>query len=198
MDLTAESVEKFFPYYLTEERKKGLLEALRDVSKRRYYAKTDDPEPLQGDGWQGLEVIRFEDGARARIGGIVLTNSCDLAADNSRISPARLNFSPLLSLDRYLELLRKNGIAGTRIAQHAKDIRDQIINDIFYMPSDGMVGMERIALLSDIHTIPMSAFQADSGKVRIFSLSEVGFYLFVFKLSVHFCRLHENIDRSAK
>ena len=95
-------------------------------------------------------------------------------------------------------MLRKNGIEDSRVVQHAKDIRDQIINDIFYLPADGMVGVERIALLSDTHTIPMSAFQAESGKVRMFSLSEVGFYLFIFKLSVHFCRLHENIDRSAK
>ena len=197
MELSAENIGRFFPYYLTEERKKGLLEALRDVPSRRYYATISDPEPLQGDGWRGLQVLRFNDGARDRIKGIVLTNSCDLAGDNTRLMPAQLNFAPLIVLDRYLDILRANGVAERRVDQHARDVRAQTVSDLFYLPADTNIGPEHIALLHDIHTIPMPVFDDDANRARVFSLSDVGFYLFVFKLSVHFCRLHENIDRSA-
>lgn len=196
MELSAENIEKFFPYYLTAERRAGLLAALKDPPSRRYYAQLADPEPLQGDGWRGLQVIRFEDGSRDRVQGIVLTNSCDLAGGNQRVMPVRLNFVPLINLDSYLECLRKGGVSEVRVSQHASDVRAQIISDLFYLPADYGVGPERIALFQEIYTIPMSVFSDDTAKARIFSLSDVGFYLFVFKLSVHFCRLHENIDRS--
>ena len=198
MELSAENLGKFFPYYLTEERKKGLLEALNNVPSRRYYANLADPEPLQGDGWRGLKVRRFEDGALDGIKGIVLTNSCDLAGENSRLMPVQVNFAPLISLDRYLNLLRTSGVSEQRTAQHATDVRAQLVSHLFYLPADGCIGPEHIAFLHDIHSIPMSAFSRDGEKARLFSLSDFGFYLFVFKLSVHFCRLHENIDRSVK
>ena len=92
MMLSADSLSKFFPYYLTEERKQGLLAALRQLPYQKpYYVRLDDPDPLQGDGWAGLQILRFEDGIRDRVKGIVLTNSCDLAADNSRLLPSRLS-----------------------------------------------------------------------------------------------------------
>jgi hypothetical protein len=196
MEPSAENLERFFPYYFTEERKKGLLRALKDVPSRRYYARIPDPEPLQGDGWRGVPVLRFEDGSRTRVQAVILTNSCDIAGDNARLQSQQINFVPLIILDRYLELLRTNGISAERVDQHARDIRAQLITDIFYLPSDSEAGPERIALLHDIHTVPLPSFQNDQGKERLFSLSDVGFYLFIFKLSVHFCRLHENIDRS--
>lgn len=198
MELSAENLSKFLPYYLTEERKKGLLEALKNVPSRRYYAKIPDPEPLQGDGWRALQVRRFEDGTRDGIKGIVLTNSCDIAGGNQRLSPVHLNFSPIISLDRYLDLLRASGVSEQRTTQHASDVRAQLVTHLFYLPADACIGPDHIAFLHDIHSIPMSAFARDSEKSRLFSLSDIGFYLFAFKLSVHFCRLHENIDRSIK
>ena len=197
MEPSVENLSKFFPYYLTEERKKGLLTALRDLpTQKSYYARLADPEPLQGDGWAGLQIFRFEDGIRDRVKGMVITNSCDLAADNSRIAPSHLTFAPLMPLAAYLSMLERNGISQARIAQHADDIRAQAINSLFYLPAAQDVAEEYIALLFDLHSIPLPAFVKDANKCRVFSLGDIGFYLFVFKLSVHFCRLHEKIDRS--
>lgn len=196
MELTAENLAAFFPYYLTEERKRGLLAALRDIPSRRYFASINDPEPLQGDGWRGLEILRFSDGTRDRIKGLVLTNSCDLAGGSKRVTPSQLNFVPLVAMKNYLGLLAASAVSEERIAQHSQDVRAQLITDLFYLPPDQTLAEEHIAVLSDVHTIPMAAFDKDTSKARLFSLSDVGFYLFVFKLSVHFCRLHESIDRS--
>lgn len=197
MDLPADSLSTFFPYYFTEERKRGLLSALKQLPLQKpYYAKLADPEPLQGDGWSGLQILRFEDAARTRITGIVITNSCDLTADNARLVPSKLTFAPLIPLSGYLSVLERGGVTKERILQHAGDIRAQAVNSMFYLPSTHDLIEEHVALLFDLHTVPTQAFEQDDGKRRVFSLSDIGFYLFVFKLSVHFCRLHENIDRS--
>lgn len=199
MELSVDNLSKFVPYYYTRERTEGILAALRGVPEpRKYFAKLDDPEPLQGDGWSGLQVLNFFDGTRDRIKGVVLSNSCDLAVDNSRLIPSQLNFMPLIPFADYLSILARNGINAARIEQHAKDVRAQLINSLFFLPAGMGLQAEHIALMSDVHTIPLSAFNSDSNKARIFSLSDVGFYLFVFKLSVHFCRMHENIDRAQR
>lgn len=197
MDLTADSLSTFFPSYLTEERKKGLLSALKQLPLQKpYYATLSDPEPLQGDGWSGLQILRFEDASRTRIMGIVITNSCDLAADNFRLVPSKLIFAPLISLSGYLSVLERGGVAKNRIVQHADDIRAQAVNSLFFLPAKNDLAEDHVALLFDLYTIPTAAFIQDEAKRRVFRLSDIGFYLFVFKLSIHFCRLHENIDRS--
>ena len=52
-----------------------------------------------------------------------------------------------------------------------------------------------VALLDDIHAISSQALIARNDNTKLFALSNVGSYLFVLKLSVHFCRLHEDVVR---
>lgn len=49
--------------------------------------------------------------------------------------------------------------------------------------------------LDDLHTVPLHAFERVAEKKKLFTLTLVGFYLFLFKLSVHFCRFHEEVAR---
>ena len=67
---------------------------------------------------------------------------------------------------------------------------------MFYLPADDPLSTEYVALLDDLHSMPVEALREVSDK--LFTLSMAGFYLYVFKLSVHFCRLQENIDRNPK
>jgi hypothetical protein len=53
---------------------------------------------------------------------------------------------------------------------------------------------DHIALLDDLHTLPLGMFQK-ADRPKLFTLSQVGFYLFVVKLSIHFCRFSEGISR---
>lgn len=197
MDFSQENLEKVFPYYLTEERKKGILQELQDISICRYYSVLRDKAMHQGDGWRGIPILRFDDGKREYVQALVISNSCDISPHNPRLRPISVNFAPLIVLSKYLEALRRSAISEERIRQHAQDIRDQSITDIFYLPSEDPKGLERIALLSSLHTVPMSALDQVDGVSRLFSLSNAGFFLFIFKLSIHLCRLHENVDRDA-
>lgn len=71
----------------------------------------------------------------------------------------------------------------------------QITTELFYLPRGSNLDDDYVALLDDIHTAPFPQFQRQKDKQKLFTLSQVGFYLFLFKLSIHFCRFHENIDR---
>lgn len=197
MDISEDDLRRYVPYYFTKGRADRLISALRDPPSRRYYHSQVDREPLQGDGWQRLQLFRFDDGKRDFVHGLILTNSCDLAAANTRMLPAKLNFVPLIEFQKYLSLLASNGISAERIQQHAKDVRAQSVSEIFFLPQDMLAGPERIAYLRDVHTMPVAALVSDGNARRILSLSDVGFYLFVVKLSIHFCRLHEEVDRGS-
>jgi hypothetical protein len=74
-------------------------------------------------------------------------------------------------------------------------IREQRVSTMFYLPKGGELGEEHVALLDDLHTLPFQIFEANTERKKLFTLSMVGFYVFVFKLSFHFCRFHENIER---
>lgn len=199
MGLEKEELERFVPYYLPADRQRALVKALREYPHFTgpFYASTEDPEPLQGDGWQSLRIVDVESGDRDAVRGLVLTNSCDLAKGNKRMLPTRVTFSPLIRLGAYAEHLRNAGVEPHRIDAHLKDVRDQAVTSIFYLPPNERLTDEHICLLDEAYTLPIGMFPQDHRSDRIFTLSNTGFYLFLFKLTVHFCRMHEEIDRDA-
>lgn len=67
--------------------------------------------------------------------------------------------------------------------------------EFFYLPADGVLEEEYVVMLDDVHSMPSNIFIEQTEKQKLFTLSMAGFYLFVFKLSVHFCRLQENVKR---
>ncbi len=76
MPISTEAIQTHIPFYLTQDQKDGLIKALGDFPRQiQYYIGLYSNEMLQGDGWEQLEVIRFEDGARGRIKGIAVRRS---------------------------------------------------------------------------------------------------------------------------
>jgi hypothetical protein len=189
------NAELFLAPYLTRERRAGFLEELKQFPPKRLYAAIDDPDPLQGDGWAGISVLRFHDGARDQIKAVVLSNSCDVAGGNARHLPSFLSFAPIINLAKYSEVVI-SAVGEAKAQDHLRDVREQKVSSIFYLPDTGELGGESIVMLDAIHSVPLSFFQQDQSVKRLFSLSDVGFWTFLFKLSFHFCRFHENVDRT--
>ena len=195
MEITVESIETQIPYYLTQPAKENLVAALKCFPNILYYTIVPLTGILQGDGWSKLEILRFEDGSRKEIKGIVLSNSCDISPDNLRDYPPKLSFAPIIKLSRYAELLAASGIPSHRIDSRLQSIRAQLTSNMFYLPKGGNLEDDFVALLSDLHTMPFKVFESKQTKEKLFTLSQVGFYLFLLKLSVHFCRFHEELER---
>lgn len=197
MQISSESIQKQIPYYLSQESKDNLVKALDSFPRSiQYYINKYPADVLQGDGWNSLEIIRFEDGERGLIKGIILTNSCDIDSNNIRVMPPKLSFAPLISLDVFIGFLEKAGLEVKQISDKITAIKEQKVSSLFYLPKSKGIDVDSVALLEDVHSIPFTSFNARHDKQKLFTLSDVGFYLFLMKLSIHFCRFHEDIARS--
>lgn len=196
MQITTESIKEQIPYYLTQEAKNNLIEALDRFPRQiDYYLDKYWAELLQGDGWTSVEVIRFDDGDRKSVRAILLSNSCDIAMENKRDFPAKLTFAPIIKLNRYLDLLISAGLDHQQIESKTIAIKEQKVTSLFYLPKGAKLDDEYVALLDDLHTVPFNAFDSKADRRKLFTLDQVGFYLFLLKLSVHFCRFHEEVPR---
>lgn len=197
MEITIDSIRDQIPYYLTQEQKVGLVRALKDFPENiQYYLSGYQDELLQGDGWTKLQIVLFETMEKVSSQGIVLSNTCDVALENKRTLPVKITFAPIIPLAAYIQLLKANGFNATDLHNKLDAIRKQKVSTIFYLPAGGALTEEHIALFDDLHTMPVNVFEAEKAKSKLFTLSLVGFYLFLLKLSVHFCRFHENVARA--
>lgn len=204
MSFDTETLQAQIPYYLAAAPdQKALINTLRDLSHgaRSGYFITQSSDPfskqmLQGDGWPKFHVFSWKDGLRREVRGIVLSNSCDVSADNPRPLPPQVTFAPIVKLSALEKRFKDAGLPPAGIESRLKSIRAQDVTTLFYLPADGILAEDYVALLDDVHSMPISVHR-DQGINKLFTLSMAGFYLFVFKLSVHFCRLQECVNRQA-
>lgn len=202
MNFDVESLQQQIPYYLTAEDRQALVDELKAISHggtasyllSPYHDSFKD-EMLQGDGWRGFQLFMFDSGDRRSVRGIVLSNSCDVDPGNPREVPARVIFAPLVKLSAYEALLRGSGIDATRVDEKVASIKAQKTTNIFYLPADGPLDEDYVVRLDDAHSMPVAAHTEASDREKLFTLSNTGFYMLVLKLSVHFCRLQEKVNR---
>ncbi|MFN7097014.1 MAG: hypothetical protein ACK4PR_05610 [Gammaproteobacteria bacterium] len=196
MDFNESNIKDHIPYYLSKEQKDNMVKAIKQFPYVDYYINQHMQDLLQGDIWTSLEVYDPNTKNSKKIKGIFLSNSCDIDRSNKRYTPTLITFAPIIKLIDYKRLLNSSDLGENQINNKIDNIRKQLISNIFYLPNHHMLQDEYIALLDDLHTIRLDQFDAIKEKTKILTLSQIGFYIFIFKLSVHFCRLHESVDRS--
>lgn len=199
MGITYENLRDQIPYYLTQGQKEGFLKALEDFPiNTNYYLFPGEYNDtfLQGDGWTKLEARIFETGNKESILGIILSNSCDMSPENRRDIPAQITFAPLIPLSKYIQLLKANGVDQGRINDKMATIKEQKVSSVFFLPTGSGLKEDHIALLDQLYTMPLRVFMSEDTKSKVFTLSSIGFYLLLFKLSYHFCRFNERVARS--
>jgi hypothetical protein len=202
MKLDLESLQQQIPYYLTAEDRQVLVDELKAISKggtANYllspYNDAFRNDMLQGDGWRAFQLFVFDTGERRRVQGLVLSNSCDVEPGNARDIPARVIFAPLVKLSVYEGLLRGSGIDPQRIDEKIASIKAQKTTNMFFLPAGGPLADDHVVRLDDAHSMPAAMHAKSEGREKLFTLSNTGFYMLVLKLSVHFCRLHEKVNR---
>jgi len=199
MGIDPQSIEAQIPYYLTEPQKVGFRKALKDFQEARnvdYFINQHADVALQGDGWPGLSLINFITGDKQPVKGIILSNSCDISVENRRDVPSMVVFAPLIRLSRFKQKLEQSGLSEERITEKLNSIRKQQVSSIFYLPPGGNLEFEYFAPLDDLHSMPLQVFIDTPDKQKLFTLSMFGFWFFLFKLSIHFCRFQEELARN--
>lgn len=202
MTIDADALRQQIPYYLTaapaQKAFLGGLKALIDGANTGYFIPRGSDgftdEMLQGDGWSKFQVFSFKSSNVAPARGIVLSNSCDVSSENDRVLPPNVTFAPIVRLSGIRRRFEEAGLDRERVGSRITDIKAQRVTNMFYLPADGLLDEDYVAILDDLHSMPVETHQQAAEK--LFTLSMVGFYLFVFKLSVHFCRLQENVNRT--
>jgi hypothetical protein len=192
-----EQAKIFLPKYLTPAEQNRLFEELDSfpVNKNFYLGqKHFTQEMLQGDGWKGLIVINFQTVEKKSVSGIVLSNTCDISLENKRSLPVRILFAPIIRLSKYIELLRQARESEQQIESRLHEVRRQHMTQIFYLPAYSDVIEESIVVLDNVHTHPRVDFREENNS-KIFTLNQYAFYIFLMKLSIHFCRFQEKISR---
>lgn len=202
MTFDADALRQQIPYYLTAApAQKALLAELRALiegAEKGYFIPAGydsySAEMLQGDGWRGFQVFSFKTSNLNAARGIVLSNSCDVSQENVRVLPPNVIFAPIVKLSKIRKRFEEHRLNGEKVESRLTDIKAQRVTNMFYLPADGLLDEDHVALLDDLHSMPVEIHHQAAEK--LFTLSMAGFYLFVFKLSVHFCRLQENANRA--
>jgi len=196
-----DEIKKYLPKYLSREATEKLFQDLKDFPENihnRLYGDILESEKdvFQGDGLNDMPVINLPDPQVKNGYVLVLSNTCDISPDNKRIFSPRIMYCPIVRLSNFIKVLKKRLVSEERINQFVKDVKKQEISSIFYLPEGGQLDEEYIALFDNTNSCHIKVISNDKmPEQRLFSLSNYGFYLFLFKLSIHFTRIREAVER---
>lgn len=187
-----EDIFCYLPSYLNLFKKQALFEDITHfchtlVTKGFYTAPCTD-SLLQGDILDKIPIYNSH-GKSHLAKAILLSNSCDMNTENLRINDKNVCYAPVISLEKYLLKLKEN-FEDHRIHQFEIDVKKQNISNVLFIPSIGNLP-DSIILFDRMINIERGCINND----RIVSMSNYGFYFLLVKLSIHFMRLHEDIDR---
>lgn len=198
------NIGDYLPKYLSAESFKTIKKELEsfptDGTKSTIYTSLLKEAKMlfQGDG---IAKLPYFDAQSRRVlddkPGIIISNTCDMSIENERLESINICFAPLLRLEKYKKrLLTKHG--SEKVEEHIKLIKKQTITHILYLPMGGSLEYEAIILLDKICNVDNSFINRNTLiHNRLFSLSDFGNYLFLLKMSIHFTRIRERVDRNA-
>ena len=192
----------YLPQYLTEESQKNLFSELEqfpeNMDDRLYETVHKNTEIIfQGDGIKDLLFVNLPDISVDKASGMIVSNTCDIDISNERLIAPNILYAPILKLDKVLAMLAENGFEKERVDGYCRSIVEQKITQIFYLPRGGLLEDHSIAMLDKICSCDSELIDRGSLKdLRLFTLSQYGLYLFLIKLSIHFTRVREAVDRA--
>lgn len=187
------------PKDLSPETEDALFESLKGFPKlyyeRFYSGKLQrSPDYLQGDGVGGLLLFNLPSTESRPGPGMILSNTCDISPENKRYFRASVCYAPIFNLEKYRgKLAAAHGQEAA--SSHVEAIRNQRITQLFFLPKGGALADDSFIHLDQIISLPVESLPNDPPKGRLFSLSQYGHYLFLLKLSIHFCRMNDRLDR---
>ncbi len=197
-----EEIKLYLPKYLSAESEENLFDNLRDfpanIDSRMYSTRLLDEEIIyQGDGLEGLLIINLPNSQIKKSKAMVLSNTCDVHLGNVRMYSSSICYSPIFNLKKFVEKISKCvGFSTEQIFNFVQSLRNQKISQIFFLPKGGKLSCDSFLFFDKINCCDNTSIKRNElRKERLFSLSNYGLYLFLLKLSIHFTRIREGIDR---
>lgn len=210
MSLEKHSFDRLLPAYLTSTDKRRIRSALSQFFEREteinyaeFYSHHSHSVLMQSDLIHSIISIDWDDENRSyRTGyspGILISNSCDVSLENVRsINNKEALFAPIISLLDFQQGLKEDNRSDAEIISFTNVLKRQEYTNLFYLPPNHLNHKDYIVRLDKIHWVP----QTELGEIikdleyhRLLSLSDWGYYLFLTKLSIHTCRVPEDLER---
>lgn len=199
--ITNEELKKYLPKYLSEENYNNLLSELKsfpdNIDARMYTSFLNDEIIYQGDGIDNMPIIDLTQSSKESqlAPALILSNTCDMDLSNNRMFPSSIMYAPIIKLSKYQSVLSQHCYDVNKIKNHISNLKQQKITQIMYLPAKGNME-ESLVFLDRIFNINNKYIDRENLKnIRLFSFSDYGFYLLIFKLSVHFSRIQEKVNR---
>lgn len=199
------SIEEFklyLPKYLSPDTEESLFQEIKkfpDNIDSRIYTEYHRNEKIlfQGDGIDGMLFVDLPKLKPHNAPGIVISNTCDIDPGNIRSTLSRVIYSPIMNLNEYCNMIEQTQAkTGQALLSHVNSIKSQYISNIFFLPKGGRLKGDSIVFFDWVCSCSREFF-TDNKIIgdRIFTLSQYGFYLFLFKLSIHLTRIREGVER---
>ncbi|MGP1484881.1 MAG: hypothetical protein ACTTJC_02080 [Campylobacter sp.] len=190
MGISQSDIQKYLPQYLSDDAKKALKNSLDNFPNNMEKMVMSEnifnehkSKLLQSDI---VECENIYNGRNAKV--MIISNSCDNSSENERIFPICVSFVIILSLEKIKNIFEKSGKDEQSINNQLDAIKKQLVTNMFYLPNG------TVALLDRTMHLHYDDFKKTMIN-KIASLSNYGFYTFLFKLSYHFTRLGEKTQR---
>lgn len=209
MDFLEADIDNLFPVYYDQETKERIKAGLdgfysnrgKDFDYPAFYTTNFTNWLLQADILNSFKTIDWDkDGniSEAFTAGMLISNTCDVDKENVRnANQKQALVAPLLELNSYFEELKNRGFNDERINILYKDLKDQRLSNILFLPSNFINEKEYLVWLDKITWLPTTQLNGGYNSVfenRFISLTNWAFYLFIFKLTFHLARLGEDDD----
>lgn len=216
MEFGEDHFVSLLPSYLTDEQKSRLKDSLLQFSIQRnevepipnldytnFVTRQDCDYFKQSDIVYEIryphlneETVEFE---KYYTTAIILSNTCDISSENPHtLNSKQCLLAPVLELNSFVEDLRMSDyFTEARLQSFLNELKLQRITNLFFVSDNG--GDEYIALLDKIFWFPtdeLNTYLPEMNENKLFSLTQFGYYLFLLKLSFHFCRFPEALDRA--
>lgn len=204
--ISFDEIRKHLPQYLSSTSQNGLFKDLKEfpdnIDQRLFSPKLLDHDLIyQGDGIEGLTVSNFPSTETRDLPAIVFSNTCDVNPENKRFFSSRIVYSPMFKLDKYKHMLIEEFVDTSEhtleaINNHIEAIKKQLITQIMFLPKGCKLQDDSIVFLDRVNNYPLGEMSVEDVKrKKLFVLSNYGLYIFLIKLSIHFTRIQENVDR---
>jgi hypothetical protein len=195
-----EDIKKYLPQYLSDSDAKQLFLALKDFPNNidsRFYSNynLDDDILYQGDCLKDIPAFNLPDTRSKLSQSMAISNTCDMDLNNKRLWNTRILFSQIILLEK-LEKGLCQKFSEDRISNYISSLKKQQITNAFYLPKSKNLD-EAVVFFDYTNSFDVHFIDRDKLKERrLVSLSYYGFYILLLKLSIHFTRIQEKVQRS--
>ncbi|MFH1052706.1 MAG: hypothetical protein V1779_17430 [bacterium] len=196
-----EDIDLYLPKFLSAESYRILIKGLNDfpenIDTRLYTTYLNQKNLIyQGDGIQDLLVINLPKSEINKVPCMILSNTCDIDLHNKRKLPTKIVYTPIFNLEKFYKKLKSESKDKEGILSFIKSVKRQEVSQIFYLPKLNEKIDESIIFFDFICSCDNGFIDRENLKTqRLFTLSDYGSYLFIFKLSIHFTRIQDKVER---